>query len=157
MVSGSREEGEGSLRGWRGGGHLRGWRGGRAVLGDEEEGGISGNGEDGGNFRGWRGHEGTRDITKGEWTKPGREEEGRAFSDFSIAPLSPAAHTQLPHVQGAGSREHRRGTSICCLVTLLRARVRPPSALLHMADSPANDGHSHNYNNYRGNNKIRMD
>lgn len=84
-----------------------------------------------------------------------RENKGRAFSDISVAPLSPATITQLPHVQRAGITSH--STSICCLVTLLRARVLPPSALLHMTDFPPNDGHSNNDNNYRGNNKIRMD
>lgn len=86
----------------------------------------------------------------------GREEEERAFSEHSIITLPAAAHTPLPGEPGGSlGGQPLLLLYVCGLVTVLRAIGSPPSsAVLHLDDFLYNACHSHNYNNYRGNNKI---
>lgn len=81
---------DGSLRGQSQGMERMGW----GAVSEDGEKGISGDGED---------VRALETLRKENGQSRSRVEEGRAFSDFSVAPLSPAALTQLPHVQGAGS------------------------------------------------------
>lgn len=63
---------------------------------------------------------------------------------------TPAAHSQLTPEDSHGHLSLLAG-----LLTLLRAtQPLPSSAFLHLDNFPQNDCHSHNYNNYGGNNKI---